>query len=266
LKGSGILEEPIPASEELERSIRENVVTKDSRPAWYEIWAQVVPRELWTEEEGANEHYSLLPPEHYIEHGHQFHRVLSGGGGWGKKQGLISLDPEPVFGSGNGGFPSETLSMPTDGSPFFRDLVRIGDVLRFVCVREDDTFAGWDPLAKYDSRPCVQAKSPSFTFGTASPNLQRQESDDYGGEEEAAGEEYIPDNGVQRSSTRSRDQVCVIEGQFGALSLQPVSLSVDIHSPLQRPPQNIVRTKLPPRFRLDFEPSAAAAAAHPMSK
>jgi hypothetical protein len=65
--------------------------------------------------------------------GARLHRVLSGGGGWGKKAGLLSLDPGPI--SGEVPIRMEDASSGFDGPGDFSDaltpVVRDGDYIQF---------------------------------------------------------------------------------------------------------------------------------------
>ncbi|BCS22210.1 uncharacterized protein APUU_30435A [Aspergillus puulaauensis] len=87
--------DPIPASSELEkelpRYIAENKIT-DQRVS---VWALI---ETSAESPYTKSKHSQSSLASAIQTGAKLHRVMSGGGGWGKKQGLLSLDPEMSFG------------------------------------------------------------------------------------------------------------------------------------------------------------------------
>ncbi|KAB5580311.1 hypothetical protein GE09DRAFT_1279251 [Coniochaeta sp. 2T2.1] len=66
------------------------------------VWALVVPARLTGEDKPRVTFRGLglgtvSYPNHLLAAGCRLHRVLSGGGGWGAKQGLLSLDPETRF-------------------------------------------------------------------------------------------------------------------------------------------------------------------------
>ncbi|KAB5563421.1 hypothetical protein GE09DRAFT_1285328 [Coniochaeta sp. 2T2.1] len=66
------------------------------------VWALVVPARLTGEDKPRITFRGLglgtvSYPNHLLAAGCRLHRVLSGGGGWGAKQGLLSLDPETRF-------------------------------------------------------------------------------------------------------------------------------------------------------------------------
>ncbi|KAL4818015.1 hypothetical protein BDW67DRAFT_174345 [Aspergillus spinulosporus] len=91
----GKSDESMPASSELEKVlpqyISENVIA-DRRVT---VWALIEKTEKSPYAKSDHSQRSLAQA---IKNGAKLHRVMSGGGGWGKKQGLLSLDPEMSFG------------------------------------------------------------------------------------------------------------------------------------------------------------------------
>ncbi|EPE25969.1 hypothetical protein GLAREA_01881 [Glarea lozoyensis ATCC 20868] len=112
---------PGPASRELEAAVDQHLKTlspnnqQDTRPG---IWALIVPDEVHSRT-NANMNISMLSvyeeatkgkgiygsPNtalldyvgYWVRRGAKFCKVLSGGGGWGAKQGLLSLDPQSTY-------------------------------------------------------------------------------------------------------------------------------------------------------------------------
>jgi hypothetical protein len=114
--------EPIPASSELERELPRYVDDHNIDDPRLSVWALVQPS---GSETGVST-YSLDQTVSAIQQGGRLHRVVSGGGGWGKKQGLLSLDPEISF---NEMIPREGLLslqelMQVPDSPGFPELSR----------------------------------------------------------------------------------------------------------------------------------------------
>jgi len=112
--------EPIPASSELERELPRYVNDHNIDDPRLSVWALVQPS---GSETGVGT-FSLDQVVSAIQQGGRLHRVVSGGGGWGKKQGLLSLDPEISF---NKMIPTESLLslqelMQMPDSPEFLEL------------------------------------------------------------------------------------------------------------------------------------------------
>ena len=83
----------MPASQELEDAISrdfKNSRNPDQRPG---VWALITPRTRWVDQP----QIETSDAAHWIERGSRLHEVLSGGGGWGVKKGLLALDPETNF-------------------------------------------------------------------------------------------------------------------------------------------------------------------------
>ncbi|KAG6014019.1 hypothetical protein E4U43_007004 [Claviceps pusilla] len=108
----------IPASAELEaavNSIFEHQRTAETTMGPMGVWALVTPKESqtseWTAEHAPNPSAILKGKAvtradvdscvDYLQRQHQagsrFYQVLSGGGGWGPKKGLLSLDPRDTY-------------------------------------------------------------------------------------------------------------------------------------------------------------------------
>jgi len=127
-EGPGVTENDIPASQELEESVSRYFEALDLQPATVSVWAFVMPRtavapigkhrlrgacvdiplsgrewmitKAWHPNsetayitgKGTNNAIRLMVPQ-----GARLIKVLSGGGGWGKKAGLLSLDPDVQY-------------------------------------------------------------------------------------------------------------------------------------------------------------------------
>ncbi|OJK05062.1 hypothetical protein ASPACDRAFT_20046 [Aspergillus aculeatus ATCC 16872] len=87
-------QDPMPASLELERDLPRYIAEHNITDQRVSVWALIE-----TSEEGytAGKEASQESLIEAIRKGGKLHRVMSGGGGWGKKQGLLSLDPETTF-------------------------------------------------------------------------------------------------------------------------------------------------------------------------
>ena len=79
----------LPASQELEEAIQKRVQEGETPNGPIEVWAMIKPR-------GLKESFSGVTAD-ALQQGCQLRKVLSGGGGWGVKQGLLSLDPDSEY-------------------------------------------------------------------------------------------------------------------------------------------------------------------------
>ena len=81
--------EASPASQELETAIHQRIQDGETRSHHVDVWALIRP-------ESAKDLSSINLREAILQ-GCQLRKVLSGGGGWGVKQGLLSLDPDAEY-------------------------------------------------------------------------------------------------------------------------------------------------------------------------
>ncbi|KAJ5130415.1 uncharacterized protein N7515_006454 [Penicillium bovifimosum] len=86
--------ETIPASSELEKELPRYIAEHNIMDQRVSVWALVESPDSEVADPGSSTHDRLLQS---LQQGGKLHRVMSGGGGWGKKQGLLSLDPEISF-------------------------------------------------------------------------------------------------------------------------------------------------------------------------
>lgn len=84
---------PMPASSELETELPRYIAENNILDQRVSVWALVeAPGGDLPAQDGSQE-----PLTRALRTGGKLHRVMSGGGGWGKKQGLLSLDYETSF-------------------------------------------------------------------------------------------------------------------------------------------------------------------------
>jgi len=94
----GESDEPMPASSDLEVELPRYVAEHNIADHRVSVWALVEQSDCSTPTgTNAQDHVASA-----IRKGNKLHRVVSGGGGWGKKQGLLSLDPESNFAEAHG--------------------------------------------------------------------------------------------------------------------------------------------------------------------
>lgn len=154
--------EHMTASQELEPAVSSYFIAKDLPPSAVNVWALIIPAHMYLEMESdihAQEHFAWLrmganslsaqdlhqlwqrqlafAPHNWsnlVHRGARLHRVLSGGGGWGKKAGLISLDPDSDF---KGPPASESGAMFANSDLFetqegmLGNAAKVGDLVQF---------------------------------------------------------------------------------------------------------------------------------------
>ena len=139
---------PFPASHELEAAVARQRVQRLNREQRPGVWALVQPREVLQKLGKSVESTDLL---RHFDSGARLHKILSGGGGWGSKQGLLSLDPicksELSESESNSSVPP-WLRETEDGLGFqtFEQTVKPGDLVTFFAAQEYTTSAStWIP-------------------------------------------------------------------------------------------------------------------------
>lgn len=90
----GSSEETITASTELEQELPRYIQEHNITDKRVSVWALVEKPEVEVADQNSSTQDRLAKS---LGQGGKLHRVMSGGGGWGKKQGLLSLDPEVAF-------------------------------------------------------------------------------------------------------------------------------------------------------------------------
>lgn len=207
------------ASEELERSIASWTPSAENI---YEIWARITPQERWS---GLPQVIGL-PSE--IEQGSRLHRVLSGGGGWGNKQGLISLDPESSISRSSKQFVfRHGQDLGAEQREALGEVVRPGDVIQFYVFEQPKS----PPFGKKQQTHAHVVAPFSISFG----NMQSQK--------DTMPRDPTPEDAQQN--------VRVVHGHFGALSEAGISLRIQLalnttSSYGTQTMGTIVQTKLPP--------------------
>ena len=227
----------ILASQELEESVQQYFKARDISPQAVSVWALVLPSgnpltssksmvdvlrpnnlaRRW--KSGTHDwiESAIHSPLSLLQQQVRLHKVLSGGGGWGKKAGLLSLDPESSYS------PDESTSQESDffasmGSldskaeePAFRDIVSPGDYIQFYIT----------PIASPTLEPEQASLVPtsyrqSAEFGTVPSTIDN-----------------MPQSSTSDSSTTSACEL--YENHFGALSEVGIALTISRHEDRQEP-------------------------------
>lgn len=205
------LNEDVPASEELERAIS-NAIKDGQLPAEQAgIWALVRPHHHSSDVDvGSTADQEI---QQAVLSGCRLHKVLSGGGGWGEKQGLLALDPdydyhlnqqtfEPFFG--------EDQDVESGKLQALGELVKPGDTVKFYVYRSPLS-AGTTSESTSDHRPSSDPRCLSLSFGSLPSNMDAMPN--------------VPCTGVDQAP---ESDCMVFNDHFGMLSEQGMSLEVSI--------------------------------------
>ncbi|TPX15407.1 uncharacterized protein E0L32_004387 [Thyridium curvatum] len=164
-----------PASQELEATIpklldRRARLNPDLEPTPLAVWALIIPADLTesyiaAQTDTASDAESDMAEDfarsfsNLFASGCHLHRVLSGGGGWGAKQGLLSLDPQTRYMTA-GNEDIESFISSFRGESTSDSIVTPGNYIQFFVQPMPNKTEELAPVAK-------QAGSmPSIAFGT----------------------------------------------------------------------------------------------------
>ena len=212
VSADGSPEATTPASSELERAITKGIKNGSIPDQPAEVWALVKPQ-VYAPHMGCETvkaspeldelHQALLS-------GCRLHKVLSGGGGWGEKQGLLALDPDSDYSPKQQAFQSSIGDEQDTEAEKFQALGRVvkpGDIVMFY-VR-NPSLAQTNTLDLEPHLGTHSSLAPLYlTFGSLPSTM-----------------DVMPD--LLPTKTTSEETDCVIlDGCFGMLSEQGMSLTV----------------------------------------
>lgn len=233
----------ILASQELETSVQDYFKARDIPPQKVQVWALVVPKDAfaahstsmidilqpqdltqrWKENKLTWIQSAAHTPLSLLQHGAKLHKVLSGGGGWGKKAGLLSLDPDSTY------TPEDTSSQDTaffagleleaqaEGDSALRSIVSPGDHIQFYI----------SPTA---SDPAAPVEATTATEQDRNANIQSAE---FGAIPSTIDSMPVPMN----RPTENKSGIRTIPNHFGALSEVGIALTINKHDVRDR--QNV---------------------------
>lgn len=222
----------MPASTELEEEVQRWIRMDQAVNSQVHIWALVTPPQAEIGQASAN----CSDLHRSLGCGSRLHRVLSGGGGWGMKRGLLALDPESDFSGSNAELPREDKTddetIVEDGQANFDGLVTPGDKVSFYI---------------YDSRnPMISgSKQP---FGTGLWHLQSPSSLVLG---------IIPSSTDAMPATSGDEShagstvYTYVQGHFGMLSEQGVVLRVAVDHGQEKVPPKAKQIDGPVQTKID---------------
>ncbi|KAJ9638918.1 hypothetical protein H2199_006779 [Coniosporium tulheliwenetii] len=220
----------IPASQELEEAVSAYFKVKEIPPHAMIVWALVYPAAIKDGKElpgqdstgGSTVKEDVVggsvlsfiqsslgsPPSEWssyiwtaLKEGARLHRVLSGGGGWGKKAGLLSLDPDSSYSASSAGVDEADLS----GSNFamnekqaLGEVSKPGDYVQFFVAQDEPAQAELTLDASADNRVAAQQ---SLHFGTIPSSI-----------------DLIPEDPGTASVPSGKPALETFRNHFGALS------------------------------------------------
>lgn len=154
-----------PASRELEEAIPRVLAQRpEGRRGVVGVWAVVYPASPSPPREG--------DVEAVLARGGHVRKVLSGGGGWGAKQGLLSLDPETRFtaaGAEGGEEDVESFIRSFHGEESGGGVVAPGGWVQFMVEEEVEVVRGVGgprPAVMVGTHVAVEESDPSVDGGT----------------------------------------------------------------------------------------------------
>ena len=212
VSAAGSPEAITPASNELERAISKGFKNGSIPDQPAEVWALVKPK-------GYAPHMSCetvkASPELDGLHkallsGCRLHKVLSGGGGWGEKQGLLALDPDSDYSPSQQAFQSsigDEQDTEAEKLQTLGEVVKPGDIVTFYArnpsLAQTNTFVLGPYLGAHSSL------APLYLMFGSLPSTM----------------DAMPDQLPTNIASEESDCV-ILEGCFGMLSEQGMSLTV----------------------------------------
>lgn len=201
--------EAIPASTDLEKDLPRYIKEHNIMDQRVSVWALVENQNITAADNN-------LPTQDYLiqslRQGGKLHRVVSGGGGWGKKAGLLSLDPEIGFSASAQRDALVGLDQLFDSSadaelglPPFLEKALVGEdlsLLSQVATAGDfiQFFVSVDPSGTQDAASPSDANI-TYRFGMVSNT-----------------EEVSPSDAIEGT-----DNITVVPNSFGALSEKAIA-------------------------------------------
>jgi hypothetical protein len=243
--------EAILASHELEQSVTSYHKTRGLSPRAVSVWALVIPEktftgglsmatkvlgernlpELW--KAGSDHDTDPSQPNllTLLQHGARLHKVLSGGGGWGKKAGLLSLDPDSGYGQH---LPWEEITTAQQTEPeYIQGLSSVPADLQQVwgfepqelpsIVNKGDYIQFYVSPSASSEEALPQSDATTDTSAQASSNVRTVE---FGCVPSTVDD--MPSS--QASSTKTQGVVQTYPNHFGALSETGIAMFFGFHS------------------------------------
>ena len=210
ISGDDASAEGAPASEELERAISTAIEQGQISAQHPGVWALVRPQRYAALDRPAQFQSNIRDMTGYaVLSGARLHKVLSGGGGWGEKHGLLALDPDSDYSRqhpASGPSFGDEQDAKAENYGALREVARLGDVITFYVYSSPSDASRTDLYA-----PAFWSSSRGVTatliFGSLPSTMDAMDTTE------------VEDD--------SEPGLIVEENNFGMLSEQGISLEVN---------------------------------------
>ena len=212
IDGGDASAEAAPASEELERAIS-TAIQQGQIPAQQAgVWALIRPQKYAALDWAAKLQGNVYDTVQYgVLSGGRLHKVLSGGGGWGEKHGLLALDPDsdyshhhkisgPCFG--------DDEDVEAEKREALGEVAKPGDTITFYIYKSPSDA---DPVNPHTPVFWNKNQAPAATliFGSLPSTM-----------------DAMPEGDSTEAKARAQTDITMDENHFGMLSEQGMSLEV----------------------------------------
>lgn len=200
-----------PASEELEKAIA--IAIQDGQiPAQQAgVWALIRPKAHHSilQDDQSEKHASSII-QHAIFSGGRLHKVLSGGGGWGEKHGLLALDPDSDYSRKLQAFePSfeDDQDVEAEKREALGEVAAPGDTVIFLVYKSPIDVEAANDLNR-ETEPLNKSTPISVAFGALPSTMDAMPA------------------AAAKEETAAESKSSMVNNHFGMLSEQGMSLEV----------------------------------------
>ena len=211
ISGSDASAKAVPASEELERAICTAIEQNQISAQQPGVWALIRPQKYVALDRPAQLQGTVRDIGYAVLSGARLHRVLSGGGGWGEKQGLLALDPDSDYSHHHQPIRSsleKSQEAEVENYGALREVAKLEDMITFYGYSSPSD-AGSPNLGTpvfWSSNPAITA---TLIFGSLPSTMDAMHKDD-----------------IAEADDDAHYELIVEENNFGMLSEQGMSLEV----------------------------------------
>ena len=212
ISGGDASAEAAPASEELEKAISTAIQQGQIPSKQAGVWALIRPQRYAVLDRAAQLQDSVHDMIGYaVLSGARLHKVLSGGGGWGEKHGLLALDPDSDYSQHHRAFePSfgDDQDAEAQSHEAFGEVAKPGDIITFY-VYSSPSGANPTNLHAPVFWNSSQAATATMVFGSLPSTV-----------------DTMREAGTTEAEGQAQSELTVAENSFGMLSEQGMSLEV----------------------------------------